>query len=315
MEIKLQTPVQAQLTRLSYSTEITEKSKNVQERLQKLIKEGKSDSSKCLCVDLSRLSGENRLLTEDTRPCKKVTAVSSAIINNDYSNVATDAVFHIDGVTFSKKEVEDAQKVLRNSISYLPTAGSNLDYKDYASMGITINSVSAWADNNLSEEQSSVIKKTIQNYADSLSSYERENQKDMGVSIDDSKYYGATISNDDTDKMINQLKEHVSKVTGKAYVPSYGNVVTQQSATNRELTSSVKEIFTNVDLTDEKSVQQAYKKFTELVTPAYNSHGITNQQNGLKNVLGQNINSFAKQISDLNALISNMGNNGVDITV
>jgi len=92
-------------------------------------------------------------------------------------------------------------------------------------------------------------------------------------------------------------------------------VVILQSATNHELTSAIRELFTNTDLSQSDSVEQAYQMFKEMVTPAYNSYGITNQQNGLNNVLRQNINSFEKQISDSNAFIANMGINGIDITV
>lgn len=314
MEVKLQTPVQAQLTRLTSSVEISERSRAVHEKLTKNIKNELLNSAKRISVDLSRLSNENRLLTENTAPSKKVTAASSALININFNNVANDAIFRIDGVQFSKNEVESAQKVMRNAISFLQTAGSNLDYKDYASMGIAISSVSTWADGNLSEEQSSVLKKAIKDYTDYMSASERENQQRMGVSIDDNKNYGATISNGETDKMINHLKEHLSKVTGKNYAHSYGNVVIQQSATNRKLTSDLKDLFVNIDLTDADSVQQTYQKFMEMVTPAYNSYGITNQQNGLNNVLRQNINNFAAQISASNAFLAKIGNNAVDIT-
>jgi hypothetical protein len=314
MDLKLQSPVQAQLTREFSPVELSVRSKAVQEKINETIKNGGLNSAERIDVDLSRLSGENRLLAEDTSPCRKVTVDSSSFVDRNYDNMADDAVFKIDGVNFSKKEVENAQKVIRCAASYLPTVGSNLSYGDYASMGIAINSVSAWADNNLTAEQSSVIKKSITDYTDLMTASERENQKNMGVSIDDSKYYGATVSNEETDKMINQMREQMSKFTGNTYAPSYGNVVSQQSATNRELTSAVKDLFANIDLQDANSVKEAYSKYKEMATPAYNSIGITNQQNGLQNVLRQDISNLAKQISGSNALLANIRNSGVDIT-
>ncbi len=314
MEVKLQTPLQAQLTRSLSPVEISERNKAAQEKISQAIKNGALNSAEYLSIDLSKLSNENRLLVEDTKPTKKVTVDSGSFINMNYRNVADDAVFKIDGVVFSKNKAEDAQIVLRNTISYLPTAGSNLDYKDYASMGIAINSVSAWADKNLTEEQSTVIKKTIQNYTDSITASESETQNNMEVSIDESKYYGATISNNETDKMINQMREQLSKITGKTYASSYGNVVSQQSATNRELASSVKDLFANIDLQNSASINEAYNNYKEMVTPAYNSIGMTNQQNGLNNVLKQTISSFAKQISGSNVILASISNSRVDIS-
>lgn len=315
MEIRLQAPVQVQMTRTVLPVDTSEKSKIIHERVSEAINVGKLDCAKHLFVDLSGLAGVNRLLTQSTDLSSKVTADSSIFTDNRYYNVTDDAIFRIEGISFTKNEIDKARKVMKNAISYLPTAGSSLDYKDYASMGIAINSVSDWADSNLSEEQSGVIKKAIRIYMDFLSFSERENQQNMGVVIDSSKYYGATVCNDETDMMINKLRDHLSKVTGMTYTPTSGNVVTLQSATNHELTSAIRELFTNVDLSDSDSVKQAYHMFKVMVTPAYNTYGITNQQNGLNNLFKYNINGFEKQISESNAFNANMGINRIDIRV
>jgi hypothetical protein len=67
-------------------------------------------------------------------------------------------------------------------------------------------------------------------------------------------------------------------------------------------------------LQDSASINEAYNKYRELVTPAYNSYGITNQQNGLNNILRQNISSFAKQISGSDAILTGMNNQRIDIS-
>lgn len=314
MEITLQAPVKAQLTKPQQTVTLSVQNKTIQENFRKSFNNGELAYANSLSIDFSRLSEDNRLLVEDTRQSKKVTMDSNSLINMNYSNVANDAVYKIDRVEFSKKETEDVQKILKHAVSYLKTPGSNLDYRDYASMGIAFNSLSAWADKYLTEEQSNVIKTAISNYTDLMAASESENQIKMGTLIDESKYYGATVSNDEMDKMINQMEIQLSKITGKTYSPSHGNVITQSSATNRELTFAIMDLFSNIDLKNTDSVQNAYSDYKKMVTPAYNSFGISDQQNGLNNVLGQDISLFTKQISDSNAFLAHIATNGFDIT-
>jgi hypothetical protein len=72
MELKLQTPVQVQLTRSPFAVEISERNKAVQEKLNGIFKNGALNSAKYLSIDVSKLSSENHLLEEDTKPVKKV---------------------------------------------------------------------------------------------------------------------------------------------------------------------------------------------------------------------------------------------------
>ena len=82
-----------------------------------------------------------------------IKAVTSVANNSGSSNT----VYNIDGVTFTAAELSASREVMKNAISMLPTKGSSLDYKDYASMGIASNMVSSYAQKNLTQEQAGVI--------------------------------------------------------------------------------------------------------------------------------------------------------------
>jgi hypothetical protein len=52
---------------------------------------------------LTGFSGENRLLTQSTDLSSKVTADSSIFTDSRYYNVTDDAIFKIEGISFTKK--------------------------------------------------------------------------------------------------------------------------------------------------------------------------------------------------------------------
>lgn len=310
----LPAPVKAQLTKSTQISAPSERTKAVQEKINNSMKNDILNGAKQISLDLSQLSGENNLLKEQTGPTTKVTADSDVFFKDNlyYLNIAEDATYKIDGVQFSKNEVDTIKEVLKKAISTLPTVGSNLNYSDYAAMGIAINSVSSWADEKLTKDQSEVVKQSIQNYTDNMVVAERNMQEATGVKIDNSKYYGATISNDETDQMINYLKETVSKVTGQLYKPSVNASALQQSATNTTLCSSIKDLFANVDLHDNDALKNAYEEYKNMVKPAYQEYGLTQH---LSTFYSEDINKFAAQISTSLSAMQSIGINRVDLYV
>lgn len=86
-----------------------------------------------------------------------------------------------------------------------------------------------------------------------------------------------------------------------------GSVV--QSASNKELASTIKTLFQNVNMKDEKALNVAMKQYRELMTPVYQASGIRNtaDSNSLTNVLNQDIGAFVKQIANANAVTGNVG--------
>ena len=88
--------------------------------------------------------------------------------------------YEIDGVTFTNAQMKACKEVVRNAISALPVKGSDLDYKDYASMGIATNMVNSYAKENLTEEQAAVINKSMEEYINSLTQAEKERQNSQG---------------------------------------------------------------------------------------------------------------------------------------
>ena len=69
----------------------------------------------------------------------------SEVVDNVFSKTGDNITYEIDGVTFTNAQMKACKEVVRNAISALPAKGSDLDYKDYASMGIATNMVSSYA--------------------------------------------------------------------------------------------------------------------------------------------------------------------------
>lgn len=92
----------------------------------------------------------------------------SEVVDNVFSKTGDNITYEIDGVTFTNAQMKACKEVVRNAISALPAKGSDLDYKDYASMGIATNMVSSYAKENLTEEQAAVINKSMEEYINSL---------------------------------------------------------------------------------------------------------------------------------------------------
>lgn len=59
--------------------------------------------------------------------------------------------------------------------------GSDLDYKDYASMGIASSMVNSYAKDNLTDEQVAVIDKTVQEYLGRLVRAEMKDTKTLHI--------------------------------------------------------------------------------------------------------------------------------------
>lgn len=72
-----------------------------------------------------------------------------------------------------------------------------------------------------------------------------------------------------------------------------------QSATNEDLKGKITDLFTNLDVTDEKAVNVAVEKYKELMRPAYIAYGMNDSHGSLTRVLNQDAENFRKQISSL----------------
>ena len=248
----------------------------------------------------------------------------SEVVDNVFSKTGDNITYEIDGVTFTNAQMKACKEVVRNAISALPAKGSDLDYKDYASMGIATNMVSSYAKENLTEEQAAVINKSMEEYINSLTQAEKERQNSQGYFTDEQEGVGNTgnlntyyntrmkLSDQAADSLKSQMA-HLPEQTRKTLLANLegatqrGSVV--QSASNKELSSTIKTLFQNVDMKNEKALNAAMKQYRELMTPVYQASGIRNtaNNNSLTNVLDQDISRFVKQIANANAVTGNVG--------
>lgn len=249
----------------------------------------------------------------------------SEVVDNVFSETGDNITYDIDGVTFTNAQMKVCKEVVRNAISALPAKGSDLDYKDYASMGIATNMVNSYAKENLTEEQAAVINKSMEDYINSLMQAEKERQNSQEYFTDEQEgvgntgnlntYYNIRMKkySDQTADSLQSQMAHLPEQTRKTLLANLesaaqrGGVV--QSASNKELASSIKNLFENLDRNDEKSLNAAWKQYRKLMTPVYQASGIRNtaNSNSLSDVLNQDIHDFAKQIANANAITQNVG--------
>ncbi len=257
---------------------------------------------------------------------------SSEIVNNVYSKTRNNITYNVDGVTFSNEEMQACKEIVKNAIAALPTKGSDLDYEDYAAMGIAANMVGTYVMDNLTEEQAGVVNKSIEDYLDSLVQAEKERHRQSSYSIDEvegvgntgelNKYYAVRyqLSDEAAESLKSQLTSNIPENTRKTLLANLehaqkcGSVV--QPASNKQLAGMVRVLFQNMNLNDSISVNRVYAKYQEIMTPVYMASGNKNTANSdsLTNVLGQDINRFSVQITNAKAVLGSVGSS-LDITV
>ncbi len=231
-----------------------------------------------------------------------------AFFRKDMPQITTDGGYMVGGAYFSKEELEQCRRVMQTATDSMGCGigkNTNLDYKNYAEMGIAVSTVKKFASENLTEEQAAVVNRAMQEYNDALVNMEQDVMSD-GTYIDSpykemSDYYGKVKVLSDTEiDAINQLKKELGRLTGRYYEPSkWGMTSVVQSATNQELTGKIKDLFSNLDYTDSKAVDAAMEQYKEWMKPAYNAYGIGDTDDALAGVLNKDVAGFKKQLSDI----------------
>lgn len=263
---------------------------------------------------------------------RTLTVDCSEIVNNIYSKTGDNIIYNVDGVTFSNEEMKTCKEVVKNAIAALPIMGSDLDYKDYAAMGISANMVSTYAKEHLTDKQEDVVNKSIDAYLDSLVLAEKERHNQNGYRIDDTEGVGNTgelnkyyaVRQKLSEEAVESLKSHLTSnlpentrktlLANLEHARNNGSVV--QSASNEQLAGMVMMLFRNMNLNDSNAVNDAYAQYTDIMTPAYMAGGNENSANSdsLSNVLEQDVNRFSVQIANARAVLSSIGNS-LNITV
>ena len=277
---------------------------------------------------MQELSAEEvREMREKARDEQRTLNVDfTEIVNNVYCKTGDNITYNVDGVSFSNDEMKACKEVVKNAIAALPTKGSDLDYEDYAVMGIAANT------EHLTEEQAEIVNKSINDYLDSLVQAEKERHAGSGYSVDATKSIGSTgelneyyavrhqLSDEAVESLKSQLTSNLPESTRKTLLANLeharknGSVV--QSASNEQLANTIRALFQNIDLRDGNAVNGAFVKYREIMTPAYRANGIENtmHHDSLSHVLEQDINRFSVQIVNANAVLKGIGSS-VDICV
>lgn len=256
---------------------------------------------------------------------KILQADRSEFVNNIYSKTGDNITYEIDGVRFTNEEMKRCKELVKQAVLELPSMGSDLDYEDYAAMGLAENMVSTYAKEHLTEEQANVLEQSISDYMEQLINAEQERQAGEGYSIDQregigptgelNKYYAVrkTLGESAAESFKKLLNEKLPQQTRNTllanleHAQTSGSVV--QSATNRELAGMIRELFKNTDIKNPVSMSSASSRYKELMKPVYQSYGVmdTAQHKSLTHVLNQDVNRFDMQATRAKAVMGGLG--------
>ncbi len=231
---------------------------------------------------------------------------SDVFFQKEMPKITTNGGYMVGGVMFSKEELEQCRMVMKTAVDEIGCGigkNTNIDYKNYAQMGIAASSVRTYAGGNLTEEQAAVVNKAMQEYNQALIDMEKETLDEQGF-VDShrgaiSEYYGKEVELDENEiDWMNRFKEELRQTTGKQYAPTQkGITATIQSATNKKLIDGIMDLFSNLDSTDKNAVDAAIKKYGELIKPAREAFGM--KADSIGKALEEDRAFFKKQIADI----------------
>lgn len=268
--------------------------------------------SKCLGhISLEGASYESSVPTgtvENTGGLKQITNYSlDAFFRKDMPKITTDGKYMVGGETFTEEELQQCRMVMKSAVDGIGCGigkGINIDYRNYAQMGIAVSTVKTYAAENLTEEQAAVVNKAMQSYNEALINLEKEvcsGSDYVQTDYECSEYYGLGHVLSDTEiDFINEFKEEITKLTGKEYEPTVGiKIGVVGSATNQELIGQITDLFSNMDSTDEKSIDAVMARYRELIKPAYIAKGWDETPGALTRNINQDIENFKKQMTQI----------------
>lgn len=228
------------------------------------------------------------------------------------SGLSSNTYVFVDSIMFSAEELKSCNEIVNKALDMLPVKGGNLDYHNYAAMGIAVNVVNTYADENLSKLQANVLKKAMDTYLNDYIQAEQEHYQGDNVFRSNDMYYNLRVIPNETEKKaVEELIGLTSKLPngGGARLTQHlndylhGGSASVMSATNQDLISVVVSLFKEMDLRDDSAVKQAFKAYQQLVAPAYSLRNTKGIDNDLK-----------VQLSNAKAMINNAGNR-VDCSV
>ncbi len=195
--------------------------------------------------------------------------------------VADNTAYEVDGVRFSAEEMTSMREALSDVFASVKKPGSNLDYSDYANMGIAENVTRSYAEKNLSEEQTEVIMKAVSEHMDQV--IDKEVKAEI---VDENLYYGKRITGEEFDRLFRKLyeaskeffansdfyseekkKRHSEYIDRCLETHTSGGIL--MSASNTELANSLRSGFATLDFENEDELQSFFKQYEDWMRPAY----------------------------------------------
>lgn len=201
----------------------------------------------------------------------------------------------IDGVTFTGTEMKQFKDLYNGIASMMPPLQDDLDYRDYARMGIGISTAKAYAKENMTGEQAEIVEKVIRYYTDKIKYMEDAMLKSMNVKTDSSKRY--------YNRLVDVADDMKSEET--TYAKAVG------SASDKGLTKQIMELFANVNLFNANSIQNAINTYKQIIIPAYM------ELNGSRygSEIASDETKLNSWIANAKALNENIKQSGIDIKV
>ena len=218
------------------------------------------------------------------------------------------ATYKVDGVLFSAEEMTSIREALSDVFATVKNPGSNLDYCDYAKMGIAENVVRSYAEKNLSEEQTEVIMKAVSEHMDQV--IDGEVKADI---VDENLYYGKQYTSEEYQKLYRNCRQAIkeaaatadfySEATKKKFaemdVDTHTGITV--SASNTKLTNALRSGFANLSFENDDELQTFFKQYQDWMKPAYlEIHG---SSQAATQRIASDIALYQKQYKDL---MSNM---------
>ena len=277
--------------------------------LRKKSADGSSDADE---VKLLRKTGENRQVQRAYLKNKaQVHAGNNEIITKEadreefYASLtkkeAPDHVmYNVDGVRFSAEEMTSIREALGDVLASVKRPGYNLDYSDYAKMGIAENVIYSYAEKNLNEQQTEVIMKAVSEHMNLVIAKEPE----ASFVVED-QYYGKRNNSELHQRCVQAIKEaaaaadfYSAETKKRIAEMSVDTPSMTTSASNTELATSLRSVFANMDFENGDELQTFFKQYQEWMKPAYlEVHG--GSEKFAAEHIAEDIALYKKQYKDL----------------
>lgn len=183
----------------------------------------------------------------------------------------------INGTEWNFAELLNTVEKLNKSFEYFDTKG-NLDYPDYAKMGVSKADVKNWAKENLSEDKQRVISEALDARVETFIQREKEDLE-----------------------AFRHIWDKPGFVMPEEKAKYYETHVL--SATNKEARETIMKLFEETDYSSSSAVSNTVNKYKNLMSPIFLAFGVINSV--LPEYLNSAVNDIFKYISGL------FGGNGV----